>query len=688
MKRGVLFALAGLFFAFFLFLTTNSLVAQKKSPKRSSATEKTEVIATVGNETITFSDLEKAYLKNLSKKNTPLRLLPNDSILDFLNLYIKYRLKVQDALARGFDKEPTIQEEIKQNRRLLAETFFFENQLVEPNVEKMLEYRKYEALVSYIFVQYPQNEFDTISAYNKAKRLLAMIKEGMDFAQLAKDSSDDKESSARGGLILNYITGGKVQRPIEDAIFSCKEGEVYPYPIKTKFGYFIIKLNKIQPRIKVKARHILLTIANDKDSTLAYKKADSLLLLLKNGADFARLAEENSEDPSSSMRGGELGGWYSRSGGLEPTGKFLTSSFEDALFALKDGEISDKKIRTEYGLHIIKRDSSSKFNIEDDREDLKRLYKRIYFETDKNEFIEKLRKQYGFFIDEKILSQFLANLDTSKTTLDTAWTSKISENLMPQNLFGILDKKYTVQEFINILKTKSELRATPLNHNGLTNAMHKIVYPIVTDKVTQNLETESSEFAAMMKEFRDGILLFKVEAVEVWDKVKFDTTLAYEYWQANKSKYKTYPIYDVTEIFVLTDSLAKAIYKRAVEGNEKFEELAKQFTQRSNFREKEGKLGKISTKDNKLAKKLQELNVVAGQIVEPFAFENGYSIVKINSYEPSREKTFKEAIPDFSTEINEIQQKRFTESWLKKLQQKIPVKIFTQNIDKFKKGLK
>lgn len=687
MKRSILCALAGLISTFLFLGITNNVFAQRKTTKPNSSKQNPDVIATIGNETITFSDLEKVYSKNLSKKNTPLNLLSKDSLLDFLNLYIRYRLKVQDAISRGLDKEPSIQEEINQNRRLLAETFFFEKKLVEPNVEKMLKYRNSEALVSYIFIQFPVSEFDTTSAYNKATHLLSMIREGKDFAQLAKDSSDDRESAERGGLILNYITGGKVQRPIEDAIFSLAPSSVYPHPIKTKFGYFIVKLNKIQPRIKVKARHILLPISSDKDSSLVYKKADSLLLLLKNGMDFARLAEENSEDPSSSMRGGELGGWYSRSGGLEPAGKFLTHSFEEALFSLKDGEISNK-IRTEYGLHIIKRDSTSTFSIEDDREDLKRLYKRIYFESDKQEYIDKLRKEYGFHIDYNILTQFLANLDTSKTTLDTAWTSKISTNLMSQNLFGILDKKYTVQDFINTLKTKPEFRATPLNHNGLTNVMNRIVYPIVIDKATQNLEAESPEFASMMKEFRDGILLFKVEALEVWDKLKFDTTLAYNYWQANKSKYKTYPTYDVTEVFVLTDSMAQAIYKRATEGNEKFEELAKQFTQRSNFREKEGKWGKISTKDNKLAKKLQELNANVGQIVGPFAFENGYSIVKVNSFEPSREKTFQEAIPDFATEVQEIQQKQLTEKWVKKLQQKFPVKIFTQNIDKIRKGLK
>ena len=73
------------------------------------------------------------------------------------------------------------------------------------------------------------------------------------------------------------------------------------------------------------------------------KLADSLLSLIKNGADFANLAREYSEDRSSAEFGGDLG--YIKRGAF-------IKSFEEAAFALQTGEISDI-VQTEFGLHII-----------------------------------------------------------------------------------------------------------------------------------------------------------------------------------------------------------------------------------------------------------------------------------------------------------------------------------------------
>lgn len=667
------------------FLLLNSIFCvlgqqKKQKPKETPVKNiKETVVATVGSEKITYSDIEKAYSKNLAKKSSPLHLLPKDSLMDFLNLYIRYRLKVNDALSRGLDKDSTTQEEIRNNRRLLAETYYFEKELVTPNVQRMLKYRDWEAQISYIFIQFPSDSPDTLSTYNRAVTLINMLNNGADFAQLAKDSSQDRESAERGGLILNYLTGGKVQRQIEDAVFSLKPGQIYPHPVRTKFGYFILKMNKLQPRIKVKGRHILIAVTPDRDSIAAYHKADSLYKLLKSGAKFELLAEENSDDPSSSMRGGDFGGWYSRSGGLEPSGKFFTYAFEEALFSLKDGELS-QPIRTEYGYHIIRRDSTGFFNKDEDKEDLKRLYKRLYFETDKKELIENLQKKYGFFVNEGIFSKFLSYVDTTKTTLDTAWFKNIPPAFENEVLFGILDKLYTIGDFIKILRNKTEFRTTALNSAALKNAFNKVVYPIVMDRATANLENEIPEFAAMVKEFSDGILLFKVEAQEVWDKLKFDTVLARQHWEKNKSKYKTYPTYDVNEIYVLSDSLANSIYNKITKEGADFEEMASQFTQRANLREKKGYLGKISTKESNLAKKLLEMNATTGSIIGPIKYDDGYSIVRINSYEPEREKTFEEAIPDFATEVQEILQKRLLENWLSQAQKRIPVKIFEQKL--------
>ena len=96
---------------------------------------------------------------------------------------------------------------------------------------------------------------------------------------------------------------------------------------------------------RILASHILFATEgkSDDEKTALQEKAQSILDEIKQGADFAELATEHSDDPGTTANGGDLG-WITR-GQMVP-------NFENASFALKDGEISDV-ITTEYGFHII-----------------------------------------------------------------------------------------------------------------------------------------------------------------------------------------------------------------------------------------------------------------------------------------------------------------------------------------------
>lgn len=97
-----------------------------------------------------------------------------------------------------------------------------------------------------------------------------------------------------------------------------------------------------------RASHILITVdksASAADREVARKKAEALDAQAKApGADFAKLARENSQDPGSATNGGDLD-WFARG--------TMVKAFEDAAFGLKQGEISGV-VPTDYGFHIIK----------------------------------------------------------------------------------------------------------------------------------------------------------------------------------------------------------------------------------------------------------------------------------------------------------------------------------------------
>lgn len=96
---------------------------------------------------------------------------------------------------------------------------------------------------------------------------------------------------------------------------------------------------------RVEARHILL-MTTDKPAAEVAKlkvKAQDLLKKLRSGGDFAQLAKDNSEDPGSSVKGGDLG--FLVRGQTVP-------EFEKAAFSMQPGQISDV-VTTQYGFHII-----------------------------------------------------------------------------------------------------------------------------------------------------------------------------------------------------------------------------------------------------------------------------------------------------------------------------------------------
>ncbi len=112
-------------------------------------------------------------------------------------------------------------------------------------------------------------------------------------------------------------------------------------------SFYDTNKDKFVDKEEVKASHILIKVAKDADKAdeeKALKKIKELLKRAKAGEDFAKLAKENSEDPSAAQNSGDLG-YFSR--------EQMVPEFSKAAFALKKGEISDP-VKTTFGYHIIK----------------------------------------------------------------------------------------------------------------------------------------------------------------------------------------------------------------------------------------------------------------------------------------------------------------------------------------------
>ena len=150
----------------------------------------------------------------------------------------------------------------------------------------------------------------------------------------------------------------------------------------------------------ISAKHILISVTDDVSEDDALNKAKDLINQLNDGADFDTLAKENSDDPGSKEKGGDLG--YFNKGQM-------VQEFEDAAYALNVDEYTKEPVKTSYGYHIIlKTGEKKKKKLEKVKDDIiKKLTEQKL--TDKPSLsvtaLDEVRKNYGLkFKDSKLKS--------------------------------------------------------------------------------------------------------------------------------------------------------------------------------------------------------------------------------------------------------------------------------------------
>ncbi len=201
---------------------------------------------------------------------------------------------------------------------------------------------------SHILIKLPPNatpEMDK-AARKKAEEIRRQLEKGADFAKLATKFSDDKASAAKGGD-LGYFTRGKLVPPFEQAAFSMEKGQL-SQPVKTDYGYHIIKVTDIKPsdkkplaevRSQIEAR-----LKREQASVRAQEKADTLYSDALAGKDLQQLAQTYSLKLKRT-------GFFSIDGGLPELGKAY--QFYTAAFGL-DPEAVSPPVKLTEGYALLK----------------------------------------------------------------------------------------------------------------------------------------------------------------------------------------------------------------------------------------------------------------------------------------------------------------------------------------------
>lgn len=537
------------FLSVILFHSASLVMAQEKDP----------VILKVAGEEITKSEFLDIYHKN----NINGDVIDQKSLTDYMELFINFKLKVKEAETLGLDTARSFIEELAGYRSQLAQPYLIDEEMNKALLEEAYNRKKEDIRASHILVKVDKNAStaDTLEAYKKIMSIRKRILKGEDFGKLAVEFSDDL--SARDRTIdnrnfpgnkgdLGYFTAFDMVYPFETGAYNTNVGEV-SMPVRSDFGYHLIKVTDRMPALgQVQVAHILMRPqqgATKSDSIALEQKVLEVYQLLLKGEDFSTMAQQYSDDRTTSSRGGVLP-WFGSNRMVPELIKEVSK--------LKVNEFT-KPFLSNYGWHIVKLiDKKEIGTFEDNIDDLKQnLARGERAKKSEEALISRIKREYKFTENLK------AKADFYKMVTDTIFSGKwdlSSANKLGKKLFTLGNKVYMQQDFAKWLAS-NQRKTIKEPVNAYINKMYtSYVNQEVLKFEDSQLESKYPEFKSLMKEYHDGILLFGLTEQKIWSRAIQDTIGLKAYYNANKNKYMWGPRVDAT-IYTINSVDAKIIEK-------------------------------------------------------------------------------------------------------------------------------
>jgi peptidyl-prolyl cis-trans isomerase SurA len=619
------------------------------------------IVADYDDSHLTMGEFENAYSKNVGNYETAAKDSFN-AYKNFADLYVNFKMKLKDAISKGYQNDSTLAAELQDYKEKVGSSYILEKYVVEPVIKDWYEKRKFEIRASHIMFRPEKNkEADTEKLANA---VLDSIKHGAKFEDMVARYSQDQYSKNKGGDIY-YFTAGQLPKDFEDALYDTPVGQVYPKVVKTKFGFHIIKVTDKKPRVsKIRASHILASFGNNpmgpKDTVAAKVKMDSILTALKSGEDFAEVAKKYSDDPGSKAKGGDLG-YFER--------RMMVPEFDSVVFKLDVGQISDV-VKSSFGYHVIKVTDKMPYpTFDEDRDNLKTILKRTIYNDLYNQYTDSLAKQYNYKLNDATVQEVVKYNDSTFVGAPLKGIDEIGN----EAIFTYDNKSEPLKDFYFKITSDKDFVGKIISADLLDRAASKISRGMFLDEKALTLDKTDPQFADLMKDYENGIFIFKLQEDEVWNKVKVDSSKLFDFYQKTMDNYKWKDRVGFTEIFARKDSVIKDDYNQLKAGAN-FDSLAAK-TERIGLKDKNGKYDLQVVGSTELSKAADKLKNV-GDYTEPIPNAGGFSILRLDMKDPARIKTFEEAKAEVAGAYQEAESKRLETQYLDYLKEKYHPVIF------------
>ena len=202
------------------------------------------VIMTVNGQPVLRSEFEYSFNKNNSDG-----VIDKKNVAEYVDLFINYKLKVEAAKEARLDTTTSFREEFVSYRDQQIRPTFITDADVEAEAKKIYDETAHRIdsmggmmKPAHILLMLGQKATDEQqkTAKTRIDSIAKALKNGADFADLARRLSDDKNTAVNGGE-LPWVTKGQLVPDFEKAAFALKVGEVSE-PVQTPYGYHIIKM--------------------------------------------------------------------------------------------------------------------------------------------------------------------------------------------------------------------------------------------------------------------------------------------------------------------------------------------------------------------------------------------------------------------------------------------------------------
>jgi peptidyl-prolyl cis-trans isomerase SurA len=663
------------------------------------------IIFTVdGRQEVTLDEFERQFLKNLNLKE---KTITAEDIDTYLKLYVRFKLKIQDAIDAGKDSAEAYKRELAMYREQLARNYLYDRSVTDKLIQEAYERMQDEVNVSHILIRCDRNADPSkvasiMKRMTEIKKALERDPSEKNFADLAASDSEDPGSKSAGGA-LGYLTALQVVYEFENAAYSTPIGGISDV-FRTDFGFHILRVNDKRKNLgEVKARHLL--IRTGSNAAQSPEEAEKLIreihAKIKAGESFEEMAKKHSEDFSSKYSGGNMNAVSV----TQYVGDIERQKWAEKAFALQNTGDLTEPFQTNYGWHLLQLVEKKPLKPFDEMKVSLRnkVQQNQRSQIGIDSLVSRVKREDRFVENSVFLETIIKILERDSSFIKGKFDplslpeeltinengKKVNVQFFDVALFQIANQAYTVEQFTGRLAAQKRKVEGSVN-DYIREIYGSWVQEACVSYQNEHLEEKSPEFRHIYKEYREGILMFNRMQEMVWEKANKDSIGLAAYFNEHANEYQWNDRYHAAFLFCSNKGMMNQVAKQLKKGLT-LDSIRKVHTAKSQL-DFSYRFGKYQLSDTFLFPQRDPLKMVfadgkyrkkKNKIYKMGAVGEDFVVVQIYDFLPAGPKTLEETRGPVASKYQEVLEQR----WIADLESRYPVNINTEAVGAFKAKL-